>query len=216
MTDQELAQIVRTAVLDILKSGKAAAAPSDHASDAGLPRIRVLDDRNPEAEAKVAVKLRNRYPGGFRLCFNGECLAGEAPELIIVPSICCASMAKLATGAPSGRLIEIMKLLLEGNDVWVIDYCYDDYAFTAPAALYEMYAGYEKKLASFGLRRLPDVKPAAIRSQEKLITAKAVEDAVASGVRRLTVSASAIVTALAADAAARTGLEIVRDSGRPA
>lgn len=216
MTDQELAQIVRTAVLDILKSGKIPAAASVPASDAGLPRIRVLDDRSPEAEAKVSSRLRNRYPGGFRLCFNGECLAGDTPELTVVPTLCVASMAKLATGAPTGRLIEIMKLLLEGNEVWVVDYCYDEYASTAPAALYEMYAGYEKKLASFGLRRLPEVKPAAIRSQEKLITAKAVEEASASGVRRLAVSSTAIITALAADAAARLGLEIIKDTGRTA
>lgn len=214
MTDQELAQIVRTAVLDVLKSGRAAAA-SVQSDAAGLPCIRVLDDRTSETESRVSSRLRNRYPGGCRMCFNGECLAGDSPELIVVPALCCASMAKLATGAPSGRLAEIMKLLLEGREVWVLDYCYDEYAETAPAALYEMYAAYERKLASFGLRRLPEVKPASIRSQEKLITAKAVEEAYASGVRRLAVSSSAIITALAADAAARLGLELSKDSGRP-
>lgn len=212
MTDQELAALIKSVVLDVLKSHEPSA-PAAQVACSGLPCIRVLDNRSPEAEKKVSDRLRNRYPDGFRLCFNGECLAGENPELIVVPSLCCASMARLATGAPSGALIDIMKLLLEGREVWVVDYCYDSYADTAPAALYEMYASYEKKLASFGLRRLPEVKPAAIRSQEKLITAKSVEEAAASGVRKLNVASTAIITALAADAAARLGVELIKDSG---
>jgi hypothetical protein len=136
------------------------------------------------------------------LVFFGEDLGGRTPVRHILPYLCCSSMADLAVGRVSSRTLEtVLSLLLKGISVEVLRFGYRDHADTAPGALYDLYVGYEKTLASYGLKEFKAKLPESIRVREKLITAALVEKYGLEGYRTMVVPADATVTPLAAETA---------------
>ena len=167
-----------------------------------LPCVWVLAKREPALEEKVRPLVEPYFPEGVELVFFGEDLGGRTPARHILPYLCCSSMADLAVGRVSSRTLEtVLTLLLKGISVEVLQFGYRDYADTAPGALYDLYVGYEKTLASYGLKEFKAKLPESVRVREKLITAAMVEKYGLEGYRTMVVPADATVTPLAAETA---------------
>ena len=167
-----------------------------------LPCVLVLAKREAALEEQVKPLVEPYYPGGVDLVFFGEDLGGRTPVRHILPYLCCSSMADLAVGRVSSRTLEtVLSLLLKGISVEVLRFGYRDHADTAPGALYDLYVGYEKTLASYGLKEFKAKLPESIRVREKLITAAMVEKYGMEGYRSMVVPADATVTPLAAETA---------------
>ena len=167
-----------------------------------LPCVLVLAKREAALEEQVKPLVEPYYPGGVDLVFFGEDLGGRTPVRHILPYLCCSSMADLALGRVSSRTLEtVLSLLLKGISVEVLRFGYRDHADTAPGALYDLYVGYEKTLASYGLKEFKAKLPESIRVREKLITAAMVEKYGMEGYRTMVVPADATVTPLAAETA---------------
>ena len=167
-----------------------------------LPCVWVLAKREPALEDKVRPLVEPYFPEGVELVFFGEDLGGRTPARHILPYLCCSSMADLAVGRVSSRTLEtVLTLLLKGISVEVLQFGYRDYADTAPGALYDLYVGYEKTLASYGLKEFKAKLPESVRVREKLITAAMVEKYGLEGYRTMVVPADATVTPLAAETA---------------
>ena len=167
-----------------------------------LPCVLVLAKREAVLEEQVKPLVEPYYPEGVDLVFFGEDLGGRTPVRHILPYLCCSSMADLALGRVSSRTLEtVLSLLLKGISVEVLRFGYRDHADTAPGALYDLYVGYEKTLASYGLKEFKAKLPESIRVREKLITAAMVEKYGMEGYRSMVVPADATVTPLAAETA---------------
>ena len=166
------------------------------------PCVLVLAKREAALEEQVKPLVEPYYPEGVDLVFFGEDLGGRTPVRHILPYLCCSSMADLAVGRVSSRTLEtVLSLLLKGISVEVLRFGYRDHADTAPGALYDLYVGYEKTLASYGLKEFKAKLPESIRVREKLITAAMVEKYGMEGYRAMVVPADATVTPLAAETA---------------
>ena len=166
------------------------------------PCVLVLAKRESALEEQVKPLVEPYYPEGVDLVFFGEDLGGRTPVRHILPYLCCSSMADLALGRVSSRTLEtVLSLLLKGISVEVLRFGYRDHADTAPGALYDLYVGYEKTLASYGLKEFKAKLPESIRVREKLITAAMVEKYGLEGYRAIVVPADATVTPLAAETA---------------
>ena len=166
------------------------------------PCVLVLAKREAALEEQVKPLVEPYYPEGVDLVFFGEDLGGRTPVRHILPYLCCSSMADLAVGRVSSRTLEtVLSLLLKGISVEVLRFGYRDHADTAPGALYDLYVGYEKTLASYGLKEFKAKLPESIRVREKLITAAMVEKYGMEGYRSMVVPADATVTPLAAETA---------------
>ena len=166
------------------------------------PCVLVLAKREAALEEQVKPLVEPYYPEGVDLVFFGEDLGGRTPVRHILPYLCCSSMADLAVGRVSSRTLEtVLSLLLKGISVEVLRFGYRDHADTAPGALYDLYVGYEKTLASYGLKEFKAKLPESIRVREKLITAAMVEKYGLEGYRAIVVPADATVTPLAAETA---------------
>ena len=166
------------------------------------PWVLVLAKREAALEEQVKPLVEPYYPEGVDLVFFGEDLGGRTPVRHILPYLCCSSMADLALGRVSSRTLEtVLSLLLKGISVEVLRFGYRDHADTAPGALYDLYVGYEKTLASYGLKEFKAKLPESIRVREKLITAAMVEKYGMEGYRTMVVPADATVTPLAAETA---------------
>ena len=166
------------------------------------PCVLVLAKREDTLEEQVKPLVEPYYPEGVDLVFFGEDLGGRTPVRHILPYLCCSSMADLAVGRVSSRTLEtVLSLLLKGISVEVLRFGYRDHADTAPGALYDLYVGYEKTLASYGLKEFKAKLPESIRVREKLITAAMVEKYGMEGYRAMVVPADATVTPLAAETA---------------
>ena len=166
------------------------------------PCVLVLAKREAALEEQVKPLVEPYYPEGVNLVFFGEDLGGRTPVRHILPYLCCSSMADLALGRVSSRTLEtVLSLLLKGISVEVLRFGYRDHADTAPGALYDLYVGYEKTLASYGLKEFKAKLPEAVRVREKLITAAMVEKYGMEGYRSMVVPADATVTPLAAETA---------------
>ena len=167
-----------------------------------LPCVLVLAKREAVLEEQVKPLVEPYYPEGVDLVFFGEDLGGRTPVRHILPYLCCSSIADLAVGRVSSRTLEtVLSLLLKGISVEVLRFGYRDHADTAPGALYDLYVGYEKTLASYGLKEFKAKLPESIRVREKLITAAMVEKYGMEGYRTMVVPADATVTPLAAETA---------------
>ena len=166
------------------------------------PCVLVLAKREAALEEQVKPLVEPYYPEGVDLVFFGEDLGGRTPVRHILPYLCCSSMADLAVGRVSSRTLEtVLSLLLKGISVEVLRFGYRDHSDTAPGALYDLYVGYEKTLASYGLKEFKAKLPESIRVREKLITAALVEKYGMEGYRAMVVPADATVTPLAAETA---------------
>ena len=166
------------------------------------PCVLVLAKREDALVEQVKPLVEPYYPEGVDLVFFGEDLGARTPVRHILPYLCCSSMADLALGRVSTRTLEtVLSLLLKGVSVEVLRFGYRDHADTAPGALYDLYVGYEKTLATYGLKEFKAKLPEAIRVREKLITAAMVEKYGMEGYRTMVVPADATVTPLAAETA---------------
>ena len=190
MDMSELVSVVVKEVLERMESRK------------DRPCVLVLAKREPALEEKVKPLVEPYFPAGVDLVFFGEELGGRTPARHILPYLCCSSMADLAVGRVSSRTLEtVLSLLLNGVCVEVLQFGYRDYANTAPGALYDLYLGYEKTLASYGLKEFKAKLPESVRVREKLITAAMVEKYGLEGYRTMVVPADATITPLAAETA---------------
>lgn len=197
----DMQDIVRTVVAQVLAQLGAGGA---------LPLVAVLAPRCEALEARVRPVADALFPGGADLAFLGEDFGGREPARHILPELSCTDMADLATGraaTPCARAV--LDLLLQGRTVDVLSFAYEAHR-SAPRALYGLYLGYEKTLATFGLRRLAPAKPGAARVAATLVSAAMVEQAAAEGAASLVVARGAIVTPLAADTARALHVTILK------
>lgn len=189
----EMSELVSAVVKEVLERMEARKA---------LPCVFVLAKREPALEERVRPLVEPYFPEGVDIVYFGEDLGGRTPAKHILPHLCCSSMADLAVGRVSSRTLEtVLGLLLRGVSVEVLEFGYRSYADTAPGALYDLYLGYEKTLASYGLKEFKAKLPEAVRVREKLITAALVEKYGLEGYRTMVVPADATVTPLAAETA---------------
>ena len=189
----DMSELVSAVVKEVLERMEARKA---------LPCVFVLAKREASLEELVKPLVEPYFPEGVDLVFFGEDLGGRTPAKHILPYLCCSSMADLALGRVSSRTLEtVLSLLLKGVSVEVLRFGYRDHADTAPGALYDLYVGYEKTLASYGLKEFKAKLPESVRVREKLITAAMVEKYGLEGYRNMVVPANATVTPLAAETA---------------
>jgi hypothetical protein len=120
-------------------------------------------------------------------------------------------MAELAVGGASGKgTEELLRLLLSGKQVEVLEFEYKRYKESAPDSLYRLYVAYEKRLADYGLRECASGREESCRVREGLITEKHVLRARANGVSVLRVPRTALITPLASDTAGDLQMEIAK------
>ncbi len=198
----DVAELVRTVVLEVLERidgrGKNAC-------------VLVLAARDAALAERLAPLVAPFCGEDTDILFAGEDCEGRTPQKYILPVLSCSDMADLAMGgASSPCMAETLALLLRGVEVEVLDFAYRAYAESAPGPLYDLYAAYEKKLASYGLREFRAKRPDTARLRESLITAGMGEQAGADGVRTLVVPTAANVTPLAADTAEALHMSILK------
>ena len=170
-----------------------------------LPRARVLAGRDEALAARIQTRLGKEHA----LLFQGEDDGGYVPERHIIPCLSCAAMAELAVGSASGKETEeVLRLLLSGISVEVLEFEYKRYGGTAPDSLYALYVSHEKRLADYGLRECAPERKEQRLIREGLITEELVLRAHADGVSVLRVPRAATITPLAAYAAGNVRIEI--------
>jgi len=120
----------------------------------------------------------------------------------VIPQLACGDMAELASGQAKGPMTEaVLRLLLEGTIVEVLDYEYKAYENTAAPGLYKLYMQHESTLSSFGLTSFkPDPEPIT-RCWHKLIAEKDVELAAQKGANEMHVTKDSVITPLAMEQA---------------
>ncbi len=140
------------------------------------------------------------------------CVSQNSYDQVILPSLSCVDMVDLALGRASGNIVEkVLSILLRGQPVMVIEFEYHCFKDTAPSALWDLYKSYEKTLAGYGLTQVFAVTGKSVVVQKRLVTEQEMADFVAQGVKKLTLSAGALVTALAIDMARKHQIEISRN-----
>ena len=197
----DIAELVHTVVLEVL----------ERIDGRGNTCVMVLATRDAALVERIAPLVVPFFGEGTEILFPGEDCAGRTPQKYILPELSCSDMADLAAGRASSPLMEkTLARLLRGVEVEVLDFAYRTYAESAPGPLYDLYAAYEKKLASYGLREFRARRPDTARLRESLITAGMVEQAGTEGVRILVVPAAANVTPLAAETAESLHMSILK------
>lgn len=192
----DLQELIRTITLEVL--ARLQERPS-------RPCVLVLAERGESQAARVRELLPEILSAiqeeGVDLIFLGEDASGRTPIRCILPSLSCEDMADLAAGRACGPLAaEVLRLLLAGTKVEVLNFAYRAYAKTAPAALYALYQAHEKTLIGYGLTAFKP-KPASIEFTESLVTAAVIERAHKAGAEVVQVPAGAKITPLAMDTA---------------
>ncbi|WP_320172217.1 hypothetical protein [Maridesulfovibrio sp.] len=162
-----------------------------------------------EHDCLVAEKVRNSLGDGYDYCFFGEKTPCTEFSRYIVPSLCVCEMSDLAVGKAHGRIMtEVLRQLLLGRAVEVLEFGYEAYSQTAPGPLYALYEAHEKTLAGFGLKRFQRPMPESLKFRENLITEKVIGRAAEQGVKELVVLPEARITPLAAEAAKELNINI--------
>lgn len=171
------------------------------------PCVMVLANR----ELSLVSKVESCLEEAADLYFLGEDMGDRTPCRYILPSLCPGGMADLARGSASTKtLAEVLRVLLLGKEVEVLEFEYRKYGETAPGPLLSMYESYEKTLAGFGLREFSFKRPDTTRVRESLVTEKIVEQAADSGASTLAVPTDALITPLAAEAAKNLSVNILK------
>ncbi|TWI73019.1 hypothetical protein LZ24_01430 [Desulfobotulus alkaliphilus] len=171
------------------------------------PCVLVLAPR----ESSLAENLKNILEGDTDLVFSGEDYQGREPVRCILPFLSCASMADLAAGrASSGTEAGVLRLLLQGQEIEVLDFEYRAYGQSAPAPLYDLYQAYEKTLASYGLREFVRKQPDTVNFKKRLITEKDVIQAKDQGAGTIRIPMDAKVTPLAGQSAIDLDIKILK------
>lgn len=201
MDRDALVQTIISEVLARLAETTTAPLPS-------LPCVLVIAERS---QALMAL-LNARIGKGYHYIFSAEnhiSIELVHAERIIIPFLSCFDMADLATGRGSSEpLTSILRLLLAGKKVEVMEFEHHTACNTAPAALYDLYASHAKNLESFGLVPVKPVPSANMCYYESLVTAHVVEKASQAENKHLLVRPSAVVTPSAQDMAHRLGIDI--------
>ena len=174
--------------------------------------VKVLAERSEDLQSRIQSLVSPLHEESVELAFWGECCSGRVPAHIILPELTCTGMADLANGRAGGcrYLKEVLRCLLAGERVEVLEYEYRRYAATAPDPLYKLYASYEEKLKGYGLVAFQEKRPEAKKVHDALITSSMVEEAHAEGCRILNIPEKTIVTPLARETAAALGVSIER------
>lgn len=137
---------------------------------------------------------------------------GDRFSEIVLPFLSIKAMADLAHGRPAGRISGIvLNLLLKGHPVKVMQFEYLGYKKTAPHALWQLFSGYEKTLAGFGLKRLKEKNEKLTRVRASLICEAEMKQMADSGVEKVMISPSTRITGLARDLAKERDIEIIRE-----
>ncbi|WP_147820274.1 hypothetical protein [Salidesulfovibrio onnuriiensis] len=181
MDMNELARTIAEEVLRQLRRDRA----EQHAGECAL----VLAERDCLLADKVHACLGDEY----ELFFFGEDMHDRTPCRYILPTLSCAALAELATGGASGSFsFAVLKLLLQGREVEVLEFEYKAYAETAPGPLYSMYESHAATVAGFGLKAFRPKQPDTVRFRDTLVTEAVVREAAGASV--LMVPAKALVT----------------------
>jgi hypothetical protein len=171
------------------------------------PAIKILHPR----EAALESRLRSCLDADCDLLFSGETREAAEPGRYILPFLCCSGLADLALGRASDALAqEVLRLLLRGQTVEVMEFEYERYHDTAPGPLYARYVAYRKTLAGYGLVDFREKQPDAVIFRGALVTERDVLSAADNGASALHIPATAQVTPLAADAAQERGMVILK------
>lgn len=177
----------------------------------GAACVCVLAERDEALAQALTPLVASHFGSGTKLMFRGESGCGAVPAAFLLPELSCSDMADLAAGrAASPVMRDVLSLLLKGTGVGVVRFAYRDYAQSAPGPLYDLYAGYEKTLAGFGLKEFKAKKPENRRLRDRLVTAAMVEEAAADGARSLEIPERAVLTPLAAERAETLHVSIRR------
>ncbi len=174
--------------------------------------VQVLAERSEELRSRIASLVSPLHGADVEIAFWGECCSGRVPAHIILPVLSCTGMADLANGRAGGcrYLKEVLRCLLSGEHVEVLEFEYRRYSGTAPDPLYKLYVSYEEKLKSYGLAAFQEKRPETVKVHDSLITSATVEQAHADGCRTLNIPLKAIVTPLAKEKAEALGVDIQR------
>lgn len=169
--------------------------------------VLILGEQNEPGSAKAFSALGNPA----QAVYFGEDTTNLAVTRYVLPVLSCCDMADLATGRASGPVMqEVLRLLLLGKPVEVLEFAYTAHSETAPNALYSLYAAHEHTLATFGLTRFRPKQPDAIRFRQDLVTAADVSRAGAEGASVLMVPLGANITPLAAELAGNLHITILK------
>ena len=175
----------------------------------GGPCAKILAPR----DSALLARLKEALDPGTKLLFLDDGNNGLPCDRYILPHLSCSQMADIAVGrAGDEQTSAVLRLLLEGIRVEVLEFEYKMFSQSAPGPLYDLYTGYETTLASYGLVALKTQAPERLRVREDLITARHVAEAAQTGARSLLVPAKAIVTPAALDKAQELHLSIEKSA----
>lgn len=164
-----------------------------------------------ERDAGLAAKVRESLESEADVLFFGEDAGSRKPGRIILPLLSCTAMGDLASGkAADATSSEVLRLLLSGTEVEVLEFEYTSYSETAPGPLYSLYEAYKKTLATFGLVEFRRKRPDTFRFWEELVTAEVVTTAMQNGASTLAVPVTAKITPLAEEAAKNLNINILK------
>ncbi|QJB57068.1 hypothetical protein [Pseudodesulfovibrio sp. zrk46] len=164
-----------------------------------------------ERDCLLAEKVRGCLGDEYNFYFLNEDMQGQTPCRHILPLLPCASMASLATGGACDAATScILKLLLQGTKVEVLEFEYEAYADTMPGALFNTYQSHAEKLAAYGLTAFKAEKPHTVMFRETLVTEAVINKMAGSSV--LMVPGNALVTPAAVEAAKAIDLNIQKES----
>lgn len=173
----------------------------------GTQHVLILGSRNVGTDIQQAIGDRaNR-----RLYYSDE--AGEVGQIdrYFLPRLELSDMADLALGKTnSPRAEEVLKLLLAGKTIEVLEYAYSAFESTAPPRLFQLYCDYAETLSGFGLRPMQQAQKTN-RLNSKVISEKDMEKCHADGITRIGITGKTLVTSLAEECAKKFGIEIQRD-----
>lgn len=162
-----------------------------------------------ERDAISAAKLQEFAGPDLDVLYCGDGTADRQISRYILPFLSCNDMADLAHGRASGMYMEeVLKLLLAGIEVEVLDYGHRRYSETAPGPLFLLYEKYVETLIGYGLKPFQHKQPEYIRCWETLVTEQAVQNVKQQGAAVLQTLAAAQVTPLAAEAAKELNISI--------
>jgi ethanolamine utilization protein len=173
----------------------------------GTQNVLILGSRNVGTDIPQAIG-----DGATRaLYYSDEAVEVGQIDRYFLPRLELSDMADLALGKTnSPRAEEVLKLLLGGKTVEVLEYAYSAFESTAPPRLFQLYCDYAETLSGFGLRPVQQAQKTT-RLNSKVISEKDMEKCHADGITRIGITGKALVTSLAEECAKKFGIEIQRD-----
>ncbi len=207
---QKLAvSIAREVARQLQAEGSEAGKMGVPSSASPRPCVMILGAR----DAKVASAVRAHCDEEVDFLFFMEPAGNRTPCRYILPHLCPSAMADLALGRASGSLMtEVLRLILSGVPVEVLEFGYKAYEQTASCSLWHLYQGYEKTLVGFGVTEFRRKRPDAVRFHARLVTERDVAEARERGAQTLIVPAMTVVTPLAKEAAGASHITICRET----